>query len=389
MKILVITPYYTPNIVGGAEISSQLIAETMQRIGHDVSVLTLAEKDNIECINGVTIYRYSHSPLINVWKFVLEGKIQTFKMKIKSNYYSVFSHKKVVNEYIFFLRDKHYDIAIMNTNEECFCRASLWKCLSELKIPSILTIRDPLLIEKKLFRIDISNLYRVVIQKQLKSISSFAAPSQYMLNLYNEAGLSIPSGTVIYNAVDVEYRNPESKKKRIIYAGALVEKKGVKTLLKAFKILKSNYNVMDFELCYVGKGELSEYLVNHEGVTVIPWIERSKLYDLIHESYVLVLPSEWPEAFGRTVIEAVFNGTLAIGSTAGALPEVFNYNKELLFDAGNSVELAIRIKQIIEFPMEKYNTYVKNLQLKWDKYTLKNYVNDWNKKINDVVNENA
>lgn len=35
------------------------------------------------------------------------------------------------------------------------------------------------------------------------------------------------------------------------------------------------------------------------------------------KSKVVVLPSEWEEAFGRVLIESIFNGTIAIGSDRG------------------------------------------------------------------------
>ncbi len=44
MKIMIFNSLYYPYRVGGAEISVQLLAEELVRIGHDVKVITLHEK---------------------------------------------------------------------------------------------------------------------------------------------------------------------------------------------------------------------------------------------------------------------------------------------------------------------------------------------------------
>lgn len=57
--------YYYPNIIGGAEVSAQSLAEGLAMNGHNVIILTssLVGK-KIEKINNVTIYRMSTSKFL-------------------------------------------------------------------------------------------------------------------------------------------------------------------------------------------------------------------------------------------------------------------------------------------------------------------------------------
>lgn len=61
---LLVTPYYDPNIVGGAEISTQLIAEGV--LGR-CDVLTFGATDARRSLNGVTVYEMAFPKYANLW----------------------------------------------------------------------------------------------------------------------------------------------------------------------------------------------------------------------------------------------------------------------------------------------------------------------------------
>ncbi|HIE0173615.1 TPA: glycosyltransferase [Serratia marcescens] len=69
MKIALINTLYAPYKIGGAEVSVQLLAESLQRAGHEVGVFCLHEFDEIkyDTLNGVHI---AYLPLKNMyWPF--------------------------------------------------------------------------------------------------------------------------------------------------------------------------------------------------------------------------------------------------------------------------------------------------------------------------------
>ena len=99
----------------------------------------------------------------------------------------------------------------------------------------------------------------------------------------------------------------------------------------------------------------------------------------MRESKVVVLPSEWPEAFGRIIIESVANGTLAIGSRIGGIPEVFGEATEYLFESGNIDNLYKKLNWIMNMSEKDYFDNVSRIQSQFEKFSEAVYINNWEK----------
>ena len=66
------------------------------------------------------------------------------------------------------------------------------------------------------------------------------------------------------------------------------------------------------------------------------------------KSKATVLPSEWWETFGLTVVESMLEGTLVVTSNLGALPEIVQENRfGEVFEAGNAEACAAAIKRLL------------------------------------------
>lgn len=86
MKIALINTLYAPYKIGGAEVSVQLLAESLQRAGHEVGVFCLHELDEVkyDTLNGVHI---AYLPLKNVyWPFKASA---ASKLKKRCGTYSI------------------------------------------------------------------------------------------------------------------------------------------------------------------------------------------------------------------------------------------------------------------------------------------------------------
>ena len=57
MRIMIVNTYYYPEIMGGAEYSVKKLAEQLQAMRHDVSVLCTGDSDSIEKVDGVEVIR--------------------------------------------------------------------------------------------------------------------------------------------------------------------------------------------------------------------------------------------------------------------------------------------------------------------------------------------
>ena len=134
------------------------------------------------------------------------------------------------------------------------------------------------------------------------------------------------------------------KEKSMVYFGRLSRKKGLFTLLNAAAGL-------DIQLKMIGDGEIRQDLeqkARSEGLNNVVFIGYKSGEDLKEEikcSIATVLPSEWYEAFGRTIIESFALGKPVIGSRIGGIPELIKDGENgLLFEPGNSDDLRTKIE---------------------------------------------
>jgi glycosyltransferase involved in cell wall biosynthesis len=158
----------------------------------------------------------------------------------------------------------------------------------------------------------------------------------------------LPAGkvTVIPNGIDLKSfpfvgkRNNDPP--RVVFAGQLTEAKGVLTLLDAVARLKT----VPFTLEIAGKGPLEEALRRRAPTNVTIAGHVSDMAALFGTADVVVVPSEWAEAFGLVVIEAMACGAVVLASDAGALPEVVA-DAGVTFRAGDEDDLAVKLKALL------------------------------------------
>ena len=394
IKILIIASLYDPYFVGGAEYSSKILAENLNHKEFKVDILTSGRKDEKELKNDLTIYRLflgkQSEKLLSTFE-TKEKKYHTLgKIIIKSEQYLSKTTSTKIKK---FLQDKHYDIYHITTNLNNFGfreilkgvkdRSKNSKILFTLRDPSFLCLKGHMMCEYgyKCNFTPFCNIYRktniLILNKYVDFIHS---PSNYLLNLYKKNGLKIDKSIVIPNAVD-EVVNPKNiinnfseKRDEILYIGSLNFHKGTKTLLQAFKMLNNN----NFKLVFIGRGkkEVEEFLklqARGYNVEFAGWLDKNEVNKRIKTAKVVVLPSEWPEAFGRTLIESLINGTLVIGSNAGAIPEVVQ-NEKYLFEWGNYKELSKIIKIIMNYDKDKYVDELMGFIPQIKKFSLENHI---------------
>jgi len=174
---------------------------------------------------------------------------------------------------------------------------------------------------------------------------------------------------VIPMGVDMRKFMPRQKSRtgkfRFLFVGKLVQKKGLKYLLEAAAILKEARR--DFQICVVGSGRdllhykrMADLLGVSELVTFEGWVANEKLHAWYHESDALVVPSVFDkkgetEGMPVVLLESMACGVPVIASSISGIVDIVKdgYNG-LLFEPGNSSDLAHRMKQVMESNMEPY-----------------------------------
>lgn len=177
----------------------------------------------------------------------------------------------------------------------------------------------------------------------------------------NVEGVFFPESKtrLVYNGINVDQFKPADDSQElgydaddtlcIAFAGQLIPEKGVRTLLGAFHDLVRKCP-QRMRLKIAGQGPQQpelERLCSHNGLTQqvdflgqIDWVDK-----LFSEADIVVVPSEWEEAFGFVVAEGMAAGAAVIGSDAGGIPEIIGTDGEagFIFRRGNAAELSEKL----------------------------------------------
>lgn len=137
----------------------------------------------------------------------------------------------------------------------------------------------------------------------------------------------------------------------VLFMGRLVPEKGCWTLVRAFE------RMPNVRLKILGTGPLEEPLRAYarekglHNIELLGFKSGRDKWDILRSCLCLVLPSEWYETFGLSVLEAYSARKPVIASRLGGLPYLVEEGKSgLLFEPGRSDELAEKIQFFLHNP---------------------------------------
>lgn len=147
-----------------------------------------------------------------------------------------------------------------------------------------------------------------------------------------------------------------TKESYFLFAGRVEKIKGMEVLLEAFKKLPQQ------KLLVAGTGtQLEEYkkIAESQGISNVEFlgfVERPKLQQLMQSAKAVIVPSQWYETFGMTVIEAFSLGTPVIGADIGNLSSLIKTGVNgWKFRYDSADELAEKIVECSETPDASLN----------------------------------
>lgn len=197
------------------------------------------------------------------------------------------------------------------------------------------------------------HLKRVRFAGLLSRIRFWIAPSAYVRSVYEaEMGVSVrvlPHGTDFH-----EHRLPKENGKGIVlYAGRLVDTKGVEVLLAALVQLRTR--LPGAVLWIAGNGPCESDLRATAGalglgesVLFLGHCSRDRLIELHQQVDVLAAPALWPEPLPLTVLEAMALGTPVVATAVGGHGDavVDGWNGRLV-PPGNPDALAAALQAVL------------------------------------------
>lgn len=145
---------------------------------------------------------------------------------------------------------------------------------------------------------------------------------------------------------------PTGSERRVVFAGRLVEEKGVRTLLDAWPAASSG-----LQLVLAGDGPLrplvEERAARDESITFLGWVEQQEVTALMASAEVVVVPSQWYEGAPLVILRSLGVGTPVLVSDLENLSnEVLEDGAGWSFPTGNPAGLAASLSRLAGRPTD-------------------------------------
>jgi len=354
-KILIVNSFYYPTIIGGAEISTKLLAEDLKE-NYEVYVLTTGNhKNNIikEVINGINIIRLPNSNIYSHECKKNRSSIQKLIWHTINTYNPL--QKKVIEKVI-----REVKPNLIHSQNLSGIGTYLWEVGSKFNIPIIHTTRDYSLfspINNKL----LNNVFSKINRNRSENVNGVVGISSFILKKHIEYKFfPYASQGIIHNVINIKrYERKERKQGdplTIGFFGQLEEIKGVHLLVEAVKLIKKDV-VRELIICGAGSLESSLRIEsnNDSRIKIKGKVSPEEVSRQMANVDIVVVPSIWDEPFGRIIIESYNQGTPVIGSNVGGIPEII-FEKDYLLHEVNIES----IKDKLELEYNKTSEEISN-----------------------------
>lgn len=366
-KILIVNSFYYPNIVGGAEISTKILAESL--VGkYEVHVITTGEHINSieqDLINRVKVYRLPKSNIYSTAYKENRNLFQKFIWHSINNFNPV--QAKLIKKLI-----KEIKPDIVHTHNLAGIGTYIWDIAKNFSIPVIHTTRDYNLIES--VKVPFFNNFLTVFNRsRSKSVDHVIGISEYILNKHIKFNLFNNSrSSVIHNVVNTKQNERKERMENspliLGYFGRLEPDKGINTILNVMKRLSTS-DLVRVNFCGTGSlvGEIKELSKKDNRINYLGKLTEEEVYKEMAKVDITIVPSAWDEPFGRVIIESFSQGTPVLATNIGGIPEILD--EKFLFEKDAEEELVEKLLEIKNMSIHEYNKLVLESTFESKKYT--------------------
>lgn len=370
MNILMLTEYFPPYDFGGSEWSTYYLAKDLAKRGYQINILTpnYGQSKIIQNSQGIRIIRFpfykkiaSNTILTPFWQtntlwliwstlnvifFCIKYKVDLIHVQGK-----YFLAAAVVSKLIFgkkiviILRDYiilcPLGMCILQGDRSCSLIQYFSKdfpyYLKNYHSGNFIAVSILLIAAVR------ARLISYILRLLLNFVDEKIVTSNLQKNIYLNSGIKI--NEVIGNSMSFEKQKIVSKKNQIIFAGRLTPGKGPQVLLKAIPTILKKFP--DFTFLFCGEGFLKDQLIKmsqkmslQEKVKFLGRISHAKLLHYLRESSLSIVPSIWPESFGRVSIESLAASTPTVVTTRVGVADYIQKNQWGIVSRPTSSQLA-------------------------------------------------
>lgn len=361
MKILFVHTLYSPDVVGGAEIVLQSLAEGIKARGIDVAILTTTDKPGLHRgeVNGIRVWR---AGLHNLYWHKYSERPGALKRRLwhaMDTYNPLMA--KMVKQVVSLERP-----TVASVHNLPGFSVSAWTALRASGVPIVQVLHDHYLLcpastmykhgQNCETQCSICKIMRLPHKAMSQNISGVIGVSKYILNRHLDAGYfnGVKNRKVIYNtrtAQEIgllatrEVTLDRNRPLRFGFIGTLSPVKGIEALLQTF----SENTFPGSELWVAGTGETgyTDKLKCMASGHPVRFLGRVNPVEFYSQVDIVIVPSLWNEPLGTVILEAMIYGKPIIASNTGGTAEMITHgNNGLLFNQDDPRGLLDMMTQI-------------------------------------------
>ncbi len=329
MNFIIFSAQYLPT-VGGVERYTNSLAKELIKCGHSVTVVTSALSDvpmTETDADGIQIFRLRCIMLMN-------GRFPVIKpSKEKSDFEKWFKQNKP-------------DFCVIQTRFYINSIYAAHLCKKH-SVPSIVIDHSTSHLMGGGLIGKIGDMYEHFAASYIKKrTKGFYGVSKQCANWLRHFGIN--DAGVLYNCANLEAIqkiSPSSKadysctdnETLIVFAARLIPEKGVLKLIDAFNALPHSTNA---KLVIAGTGALYEDVkqLENDKIKVVGSLPFEKVIALYKAADVFCLPTDYPEGFPTTVLEAAACRTMLVATDKGGTAEVISDDNFGILIKDNTVQ---------------------------------------------------
>jgi spore coat protein SA len=188
--------------------------------------------------------------------------------------------------------------------------------------------------------------------------------SRFLLEQARSKFPRLGAASILYGGADESIFYPAARVRQsseiltVLFAGRLVEEKGVHVLLDAMKLLEQQGVPLQAKIVGssgFGVGQETAYIRRLKAsapatVTFLPYRSGAALGDLFRGADIFCSPSVWDEPFGLVNVEALASGLPVVSTCNGGAREILSAGGGIMVERGSAVHLAAGLRQLAEDP---------------------------------------
>lgn len=383
MRIVIICTLYPPYVLGGAEISTSLLAKGLTNEGHEVTVITTGNKQKEEIVDGIRVYRVKNKNIY--WRYPQRDKhIIRKSIWHLIDIYNI-AYKKTIKELLC-----HIKPDIVHTGNLCGLSTIVWSIAKSLKIPIVHTLRDYYLLcpQQTMIRgntscskqCSICKTYSIIKKNMSQKVDAVVGISNFILEQHLCFGYfkNANRKIVIANSVDSISGINQYTSNAFGYIGRLSPEKGIEFMIEAF--LKSSNQGKRLLIAGTGNKDYEQTLRTKYESDKVVFLGSQNQLSFFKMIDALIVPSLWNEPFGRVVIEAYASKVPVFMSNNGGLKELQIEKISWCFDT-NRTDTLINI--INEFDKRNVDNSIFDKIVK--QYSRKNIAEKYINLFTDII----